>query len=187
MVEREVSRNKKNARLNGAIILFEDEVLFQQEGTIRQSWARRGVGFSVFKYPCKRKIKFYGAVSIERYPRFHFQKVDWFNAKSFEKFLKTLLKSFDKIYLILDNARYHKAKELKPFLDDNKEHLSLYFLPSYSPELNAVEAVWKNTRKDATHNRYFPKIKRLTRAVHTRFRIYQNEPSMLAGIIKPFL
>jgi transposase len=173
--------------LNGATLLFEDEVLFQQEGTIRQSWARRGVGFAVYKHPCKKKCKFYGAVSIEEKPSFVFQKSEWFNSKTFKQFLEYLLTVFEKIYLILDNVRYHKAKKLEPFLEENKERLTLFFLPPYSPELNAVEPVWKNTRKDSTHNRYFATMKCLTRAVQTRFRIYQKEPWRLASTIAHFL
>lgn len=173
--------------MNNAMLMFEDEVLFQQEGTIRQSWALRGVGFSVYKYPCKRKRKFYGAVTIEKEPSFVFQKAEWFNSMTFKRFLEYLLTVFDKIYLILDNVRYHKAKKLAPFLEANKDRLKLFFLPPYSPELNAIEPVWKETRKDATHNRYFASMKGLTRAVQTRFRIYQKEPWRLSGIVAPFL
>jgi transposase len=167
--------------------MFEDEVFFQQEGTTRQSWAKRGIGFTVLRYPCKRKIKFYGAITVEEEPSFVFLKAEWFNAETFLRFLEYLLATFDKVCLILDNVAYHKAKALKPFLDANQDRLWLYPLPPYSPELNAIEPVWRETRKNATHNRYFPAIRGLTRAVQTQFRTYQNEPKRLAGIVAPFL
>lgn len=141
----------------------------------------------MFHHPCKRKSKFFGVVSVESNPRFVFQKADWFNAKTFQQFLKYLLAKFDNIFLILDNASYHRAKSLKPFLKDNKDRLWLFALPPYSPELNVIEMVWRETRRDATHNRYFPTIKRLTRAIQTQFRIYQKEPEQLSGIVAPFL
>ena len=187
MVERNLSGNKKNAKLMGAKILFEDEAYFQQEGTTRQSWAKRGKGFTVYHHPCKRKSKFYGAITVEKAPSFVFQKAEWFNAKTFQQFLKHLLTVFDKVCLIIDNASYHKAKALHPFLEANKDRLRLHPLPPYSPELNAVEMVWRETRKDATHNRYFPTIKGLTRTVRTQFRIYQNEPRKLSGLVANFL
>ena len=171
----------------GAKIAFGDEVYFQQEGTTRQSWARRGRGFTIFRHPCKRKIKFYGAITIEKEPEFVFQKAEWFNAKTFLKFLKHLLTVFDKVCLILDNVRYHWAKMLKPFLEANKHRLWLHFLPPYSPELNPIETVWRETRRNATHNRYFPNPKVLTKTVQTQFRIYQAEPGKLTGIVGPFL
>jgi len=169
------------------VVIFEDKACFQQEGTTRQSWARRGKGFTVYRHPCKRKSKFFGAITVDETPSFVFQKVDWFNSKTFQRFLKYLLSVFDRICLILDNARYHKAKALKPFLEANQDRLWLHSLPPYSPELNAAEPVWRETRRDATHNRYFPTQKGLTRAVQTQFGTYQREPCQLSGIIAPFL
>lgn len=162
-------------------------MLFQQEGTTRQSWARRGKGFMVNRHPCKRKSKYYGAVTIDELPALVFQKADWFNAKTFLSFLKHIMSIFDRACLIMDNARYHKAKALEQFLEEHKDRLWLYYLPPYSPKLNAVEMVWRETRKYATHNRYFPTVKRLTRAVQTQFRIYQNEPQKLRGVVANFL
>lgn len=173
--------------MNGAKLLFEDEVHFQQEGTTRQSWARRGIGFTVHHHPCKNRCKFFGAITIEDSPSFIFRKAEWFNAKTFQQFLEYLLSVYDKIYLILDNVSYHKAKDLRPFLRENQKRLRLFSLPPYSPELNAVEMVWRETRKGSTHNRYFQYMRGLTRAVQTQFRTYQNEPWRLSGLIAPFL
>jgi len=41
-----------------------------------------------------------------------------------------------KILLVLDNARAHLSKELKPFLDANEERHQLQFLTPYSADLN---------------------------------------------------
>ncbi|MEH6949379.1 transposase [Bacillus sp. JJ634] len=44
--------------------------------------------------------------------------------------------------MILDNTRIHHVKLLKPFLKEKEDHLTLLFLPPYSPSLNAVERIW---------------------------------------------
>jgi transposase len=67
--------------------------------------------------------------------------------------------------VILDNAKYHHAKVLRPFLEMHRDLLALEFLPSYSPQLNPIERVWKLTRKLCTHNTYFDKIEHLIDAV----------------------
>jgi hypothetical protein len=36
------SKSKKNAKTEGAVIVFEDEASFQQTPTLRATWARRG-------------------------------------------------------------------------------------------------------------------------------------------------
>ncbi|MGH7427534.1 MAG: transposase [Candidatus Methylomirabilaceae bacterium] len=149
--------------------MFEDEACFQQEGTTRRSWAKRGKGFTVYHHPCKRRSKFFGAVSVSPRPKWAFRKARTFNASTFQAFLEDVLRVFGRVCMILDNVAYHKAKKLRPFLRANRHRLWLYSLPAYSPDLNAAEPVWRETRKDATHNRYFPAIKRQERlCVHAR-------------------
>ena len=60
--------------------------------------------------------------------------------------------------MILDNARYHHAKKLQPWLERYKRRIELFFLPPYSPELNPIEHVWKRERYLGTHNRFFPTL-----------------------------
>ena len=141
----------------------------------------------VYQHPVKRRSKFFGAITVSRRPRFEFRKARAFNARTFQSFLEQLIDRFGRVCLILDNVSYHKAKALRPFLRANRHRLWLHSLPTYSPDLNPAEPVWRETRKDATHNRYFPTTKRLTRAVQSQFRTYQREPHRLAGLMRPFL
>jgi len=78
------------------------------------------------------------------------------NSATFKKHLKKVIKSLqdEKLIIVLDNVRYHHAKKLKPFLEQNRERLELMFLPPYSPDLNPIERVWWFMRKKITHNRY---------------------------------
>src|SRR5207245_9151709 len=45
----------------------------------------------------------------------------------------------------------------------------LDYLPPYSPELNPIERVWKLTRRQCIHNRYFPALEEVLAAVETQF------------------
>ncbi|MFL0534025.1 hypothetical protein COC50_23415 [Bacillus anthracis] len=47
------------------------------------------------------------------------------------------------IVKVLNNARIHYTKLLKPFLRQNSQWLSLFFLPPYSPDFNLLERIWK--------------------------------------------
>ena len=47
-----------------------------------------------------------------------------------------------KIIIIEDGAKPHTAKEVSKFIESQKKKLALYFLPSYSPDLNPDEHVW---------------------------------------------
>ena len=62
------------------------------------------------------------------------------NSQRFIIFLKRLIKgSKRKLYLILDNLKVHHSKIVKAWEEKNKEQIELFYLPSYSPELNPDE------------------------------------------------
>jgi transposase len=49
--------------------------------------------------------------------------------------------------VILDNASIHTAKRIRPFVELLKRQgLTLYFLPTYSPELNRIEQLWHKAK-----------------------------------------
>jgi transposase len=125
----------------------------------------------VLQEPTRFHISVFGAVNVGAGRLVH-QMSEMFNAVTFLDFLKNLLpfRTGSKIiHLILDNSRYHHAKLLEPWLDEHKEEIVLDFLPQYSPQLNPIERVWKQTRHKATHNRYFPALLDLVQAVQMQF------------------
>ncbi len=53
------------------------------------------------------------------------------------EFLELLIKDAGKkVFLSLDNLRVHHSKPVKAWLEENKEKIECFYLPSYSPELN---------------------------------------------------
>jgi transposase len=43
------------------------------------------------------------------------------------------------------------------------------YLPPYSPDLNPIERVWKLTRRQCLHNRYFPMLSEIVDSVENQF------------------
>ena len=82
--------------------------------------------------------------------------------------------------MILDNVRFHHAKLLIPFLDKNKDKLELMFLPSYSPDFNPIERVWRYMRKKITNNRYIDTLKNRMIVFWEMFSHYQK-PNQFIG------
>lgn len=69
------------------------------------------------------------------------------NAQTYLQFLKSLLRKYGKIVLIIDGVKYHFEKKLvQKFYNDNKEILKVIQLPPYSPELNPIEQTWKKIK-----------------------------------------
>jgi transposase len=126
--------------------------------TVSYKWSEKGKQpIIIQKQSQKERLTLFGSVNPIT-GEVIIQKADKGNAKTFRKYLKKILahyqRSKGKIYLILDNVRYHHAKALKIFLEKNKEKIELIFLPPYSPDLNPVERLWWFVRKRISNNRY---------------------------------
>jgi transposase len=63
-----------------------------------------------------------------------------FDAEKLIEFLQALIKDASKkVFLILDNLRVHHSKLVKAWVAERKEQIELFYLPSYSPQLNPEE------------------------------------------------
>jgi transposase len=66
-------------------------------------------------------------------------------------FFKRLIRnSTKKIFLILDNLRVHHAKVVQQWLGKNAEKIEVFYLPSYSPELNPDELLNADLKQRVT-------------------------------------
>ena len=65
---------------------------------------------------------------------------DAFDAEKLIEFLAALIKDAGKkVFLILDNLRVHHSKIVKAWVSERKDQIELFYLPSYSPQLNPEE------------------------------------------------
>jgi len=60
------------------------------------------------------------------------------------------------ITLVLDNARYQRNAAVQALA--TQLEITLLFLPSYSPNLNLIERLWKFIKRQAVYGRYHPKF-----------------------------
>jgi len=62
-------------------------------------------------------------------------------------FIKSLLRKYKKILIVIDGVKYHFEKEhVQKFYEENKDNLKVIQLPPYSPELSPIEQVWKKIK-----------------------------------------
>jgi DDE superfamily endonuclease len=92
-----------------------------------------------------------------------------------------------RVVVVIDNAPWHRGQLVRDVLAEHL-HLELYRLPSYSPELNLIERVWRWMRKRATHNRLFDTMAELKSAVRSavaRLQRVANRVVTLLGKWRP--
>lgn len=85
------------------------------------------------------------------------------------------------IYAIADNAKYYRSKLVKKFLETSK--IRLIFLPSYSPNLNLIERLWKYLRKEVINTTYYPKFDQFKTAIQDFFENIDSKKSELKQFI----
>lgn len=88
----------------------------------------------------------------------------------------------ERVVLVIDNAPWHRGAVVTEMLARHR-HLELYRLPSYSPELNPIERLWKLLRHRVTHNRLFQTLSELTHALSRTLRALGRRKRQLLSLI----
>ena len=99
------------------------------------------------------------------------------NAQMFIKFLRQLIKGAKKkIYLIVDNLRVHHTRMVKSWVEKYKDRLALYYLPSYSPEMNPDEYLNCDLKYGISEKPSPPTEKDLISNVRSHMNMLQKKP-----------
>ena len=122
-------------------------------------------------------------------PQFYYGQGDVFEGQSYTAFLGGLAQRYrrQEVFLIHDNAAYHRAPEVREWLACYGHRFHLCPLPKYSPEFNAVEPVWHYVRVQATHNRYYATEPEFVTHLDGTLRAIAEEPGCIKGYLNPFI
>ena len=78
------------------------------------------------------------------------------------------------IWLYVDRAQWHRGKEVDFFVQTHTR-LRLEYLPAYQPGLNVQERVWRQTRYEATTNRWFESLDMIWDAVQNTTQSWMSD------------
>ena len=165
------------------LILFEDEASFAQWGSLSYTWARRGHQPEVPTSGKRKGYKVFGAIEYFSGRLFSQGIEGRFNSESYQAFLQMIMaQTTEHLFLIHDGARYHTSASTMAFLAAHKARITEYPLPSYSPDYNPIEYLWKKTKQRATHNKYFKEFAELTVSVEKALAYFATHPDTVLGL-----
>lgn len=177
----------KLAKETNAVILFGDEVSFAQWGSLSRTWAPKGKQPKIKTKGKRRGLKMFGTIEFFGGSFRYMEAEGKFNGESYIKFLKLITTHYSRsVILVEDGAPYHGSAVVKGFAEKLKaqDRLHIYRLPSYSPDYNPIEKLWKNTKRDATHCKFFPTFEDLRLSVIKAFKKYMEDATKVICVMK---
>lgn len=87
-----------------------------------------------------------------------------------------------KIIIFADNARYYKCKAMTEYLLDNPR-IAFIHLPSYCPNLNLIERLWKFYKKKILCQKYYPNLEKMREATLDFFDRLQDYAAELKTLL----
>lgn len=168
-------------------ICFLDGVHPQHNSRPANGWIKKGKEKQLLSNTGRERININGALN----PRNHdviFRDDKSINAESTMKLFDQLQAHYPNapnIFCIADNARYYRNKKVQAYLETSR--IRLIFLPSYSPNLNLIERLWRFLKKKRCNNQYYEKFADFRTAILSFLEnIHEFEPELRTLLTENF-
>ena len=145
-------------------ILYMDGVHPQHNTMLAYGWIKKGENNIIKSNTGRQRININGALDAQTH-QVIIRDDESINALSTIELLKKIEAQYPlaiTIHIVCDNARYYRSKLVQEFLTTSK--IKLVFLPSYSPNLNLIERLWKFFKKKVLYNKYYEKFEDFKKA-----------------------
>jgi transposase len=125
----------------------------------------------------RKRFNVLGALDIISHELITVMNETYINAESVCELLRQIADQYVgiPITLVLDNARYQKCALVQDLA--KQLNIELLYLPSYSPNLNLIERLWKFVKKKCLYSQYYPDFAQFKEAIcqclretHTKHR-----------------
>lgn len=173
-----LARQKK-----GDSVYFCDAVHPQHNTRSSYGWIKSGETFEIRSNSGRHRVNIHGAINAHDVTRVVVREDDRINADSVINLFKSLQQRqrTGTIYVICDNARYYRSRVVKEWLATSR--IVQIFLPSYSPNLNLIERLWKFMHKKVIDAYYYPTKEEFREAILTFFAQIKEHKSELQSLM----
>ena len=178
-LEEEYPRIRKQAKRENAEIYWGDEMGLRSDHAAGRSYGRRGqtpvIPGTGKRFGCSM------ISAITNRGRLNFMVFKRrFRADVFVEFLRRLVRqSKRKVFLIVDGHPVHRSGSVKTWRGKNIHHIRLFFLPSYSPELNPDELLNQDVKSNAVGRRRALNQQEMVTNVRSYLHSRQRQPHIV--------
>jgi len=132
----------------------------------------------------RKRVTVMGAIDLASHEIVPFVTQSNADKESLKVYLTEIKKAYpkaDKITLIIDNAPYQKSYEVQEYAKEIG--ITLYYLPSYAPNLSLIERVWKFFKKTVLRNTYYESFNLFFEAVCDFFKNWDQYREQIKSLV----
>ena len=173
----------RRATARQALRLCGDEASFPQWGTLTYTWARRGQQPQVKTSGKRQGYKVFGRIDSCSGCCFYPGQEGRLNAAASIPCLRRVLaQTTQPIIRMQAGATYHTSAETTAFFAQQTARLQGVPLPTYAPDYNPMEKLWKKIKQQDTPRHSFPTFEALTEKVEQALRKLSHAPEEILAL-----
>ena len=156
-----------NSLLPNEKVLFLNTVHPEYQSHPAHGWFPKDQKTEIKSTSGRKRVNIHGTLDLET-SEFIFVESERINAEpnqQLQEEIENIYSTMGVIHVMLDNARYHHAKLLQPWLESPERRVKPHFLPPYTPHLNPIERLWAVMHMRVTHNQYYTTCEEFAAAI----------------------
>lgn len=156
-------------------VFFADAMHPTWNSMAEYGWIKQGTTRELKSNSGRGRLNIHGAMNAETFETTVItseSNVDTDSTISLFRALEALYPLATIIYVILDNAKYHFSNAVQEYI--KRSRIQLIFLPSYSPELNLIERLWRVFNRNVLYNKHYASFKEFKAACMNFFKNQTN-------------
>jgi transposase len=183
-LDEEYPQIQKDAKAAGASIFWADEMGLRSDHTAGRTWGLKGQTPVVPATGQRFGCNMISALSNQGKLYFMVMR-GGFDGKVFIEFLDRMVRQIGRtVFLIVDRHPVHRSKVVWKWLHEHHEQLRMFYLPSYSPDLNPDEQLNQDVKANAVGRKRPRDRDELVGNVRSHLKSRQRTPRIIQNFFQ---
>ena len=170
---------QRQAKKEGALLYWGDEMGLRSDHSAGRTFSPKGQTPVITGTGQRFRCNMISAITNQGNLSFMVFR-ESFTVAVFLRFLRRLIRQSDqKVYLIVDGHPVHRAKLVQAWLEKHSSRISMFRLPSYSPELNPDEMLNQDVKSNALGRQRPATVVELVKLVRSYLHSRQRLPHVV--------